>query len=633
MSRIKILPEALANQIAAGEVVERPASVVKELLENAIDAGATAVEVHIEGAGSRSIKIIDNGIGMDQDDILLSLERHATSKLTSVDQLSSMTTLGFRGEAIPSIASVSKVTITSRPLSAELGSAVHVHFGSIKKVHDMGCASGTMIEVRDLFANVPARRKFLKTAATELSHIDEVVRSCCLANPQIGFTYQVGDREVLRFSETSNLEKGRFLEITGHKGALITLAGHSISPEMKVRGFLIPPDQASGKSAKLWTFVNGRYVKERLLSHAVIEGLQGFLMKGRRPGGLVFIDLDPQSVDVNVHPAKQEVRFRHSVAVHQLVSSAVTTALKEYQQHLREAVFGGPQVSSAVPDLPADKEFSVQKESRQEGSDRSVPEVVGSESFAGISEKIRSNSIFKKPLFPEATLGEQTPAYVSGQSPVPSRDKKGGGHTFDETGSNAVAEDTTQAPRLIGQLFGTYILCEVEDGFVVVDQHAAQERLFFEELREQYAKSSVPSQTLMFPEMVDLTASEISVLEQYAEEISRLGLDLQGFGGESFVVNAIPASMAHASGEEVLREIIDRLINGENGKSENRLEAVLATMACKAAIKAGHRLCEEEIESLLRQLQRAGIFSHCPHGRPVVKKFSDKDVQRWFYRT
>jgi DNA mismatch repair protein MutL len=401
---------------------------------------------------------------------------------------------------------------------------------------------------------------------------------------------------------------------------------------MKVSGFLVPPDQASGKSAKLWTFVNGRYVKDRLLSHAVLEGMQGFMMKGRRPGGVVFVDLNPPDVDVNVHPTKQEVRFRNSGDVHQLVSSSVAAGLKGYQQQLREAVFGAP-ASTAVQDLRANRGYSAQKESGPERSPLHVPEGSIQEGFAGIADGRRPNSIFKKPLFPEATLREQVAAYASTQPPDTRDGKRGLEPDFQRTYGAAVGEDAGSAPRLIGQLFGSYILCEVEGALVVVDQHAAQERLFFEELRGQYANSSVPSQTLLFPEMIDLTASEISVLEQFAEEIRRLGLDVQGFGGETYVVNAIPASMGRASGEEVLREIIGRFMVDGDCKSENRVEAVLAGMACKAAIKAGHKLCDAEIDTLLRQLQRAGVFSHCPHGRPVVKKFTDKDVQKWFYRT
>lgn len=682
MSQIKILPEFLANQIAAGEVVERPASVVKELLENAIDAGATTLEIDIDGAGTRSIRIIDNGTGMDQDDILLCLERHATSKLTNAEQLSTISTLGFRGEAIPSIASVSKVTITSRPPESDLGSTIYVHYGSIKKVHDMGCAAGTMIEVQDLFGNVPARRKFLKTAQTELAHIDEVVRSYCLAKPQIGFSYRVGGKRVFHLLDNADSAKNRFQTLVSGEIDLIELCSQPLSSEVRITGFLVPPDQASGKLAKLWAFVNGRFVKDRLLSHAVSEGMQGFLMKGRRPGGLIFVEIDPHDIDVNVHPTKQEVRFRNSGQIHRAISNTVSLGLREYQQQVRRAVFGKSEANC----IPA------QKSSSQLGQSMSGLKLEGARvepllaQRRGQPEKIRQSTVFEKLPIPDLSEHNRvTTSFVGGArdgSSVRKIDAKGlenRDESFDgnndilceceqksavalslneqsscynstmqsdsivrtanlENVSSAVAcapvrEEADSSIRLIGQLFNAYILCEVDGGLVVVDQHAAQERLIFEELKSQHAKSAVPSQSLLFPEMVELSASEITVLEQYGQEISRLGLDVQAFGGTTYVVNAIPVTLTKASGAEVLREIIDRYRVDTDRHPQSRLDAILSGMACKASIKAGHKLQREEIQSLLDQLQLAGVFSHCPHGRPVVKKFTDKDVQKWFYRT
>lgn len=633
MSRIKILPESLANQIAAGEVVERPASVVKELLENSIDAGATAIEVHIDGAGTRSIQVIDNGVGMDQDDILLSLERHATSKLTSAEQLFSIKTLGFRGEAIPSIASVSRFTITSRTASSELGSSVSVYFGTIKKTHDMGCAVGTVIEVRDLFGNVPARRKFLKSAATELSHIEEVVRACCLANPSVAFIYQVSGRNVLQLMGGSDSAVIRFKRLVGSKDEIISLAGESDG--VMVSGVVVPPEQAAGKSAKLWTFVNGRFVKDRLVTHAFAEGMQGFIMKGRRPGGLLFVEISPQDVDVNVHPAKQEVRFRNASLVHGVIANSVSASFKGYQAQLRNSVFGGPPapVTSLAPICDASSSGVLPVASvppaladKVEKADRDFrPEIQASS---------RQPSIFTQPLFPATTVREEGAEYFSQLSTLPRQEdvvKPCPAQTLVAAGS----EEEVNPPflRLIGQLFNTYLLCEVDDGFVVIDQHAAQERLFFEALKEQYAKASVPSQALLFPEMIELTSSEISALEENGEEIKRLGLDVQEFGGQTFVIKAVPASMSGWSGIEVLRSILDQFRLEEDRPRGNKLDGVFASMACKAAIKAGRKLLPLEIESLLASMQRAGIFSHCPHGRPVLKTFSVNDVQKWFHRT
>nr|MBF0223221.1 DNA mismatch repair endonuclease MutL [Desulfobulbaceae bacterium] len=681
MSQIKILPEFLANQIAAGEVVERPASVVKELLENALDAGATSVEVDVDGAGTRSIRIIDNGMGMDQDDILLCLERHATSKLTSAEQLSTITTLGFRGEAIPSIASVSKVTITSRPPASALGTSIYVHYGSIKKVHDMGSASGTMIEVRDLFGNVPARRKFLKTAQTELSHIDEVIRSYCLANPEVGFSYSVAGKRIFHFSDNADSAKIRFQALVSGEIDLIELSTQALDSGIKITGFLVPPDQAFGKLSKLWAFVNGRFVKDRLLSHAVVEGMQGFLMKGRRPGGLVFVEINPEDVDVNVHPTKQEVRFRNTGQIHRAISSAVAAGLRAYQQQLRVDVFGTPE-GNATPDrtslrcsatkesiaAPADTRpatllvgnnlqpeiispraiFEKQDISLWAGKDigtmpyeRSVcaeqritaTPGAGQNSSCETPQKNREAKIRVAPTGDGTASKERQACYESTAKPVETlsspKSERGGATVIPAHAS----EESYPPIRPIGQLRNAYILCEVEGGLVVVDQHAAQERLIFEELKVQYARSAVPSQTLMFPEMVELSASEIMVLEQFAEEIARLGLDVQEFGGATYVVNAVPVTLAKASGEEVLREIIERYRDDAERPAESRLDAILSGMACKASIKAGHKLLPEEIENLLDQLQRAGVFSHCPHGRPVVKKFTDKEVQKWFYRT
>ncbi|NOX25867.1 MAG: DNA mismatch repair endonuclease MutL, partial [Deltaproteobacteria bacterium] len=338
MSFIRILPENLANQIAAGEVVERPASVVKELLENAIDAGACGISVQIENGGTGLIRVIDDGCGMDEDDILLSLERHATSKLTRLDQLAAITTLGFRGEAIPSIASVSKMTITSRTASAQLGSRVEVRFGKIVKVHAMGAAPGTVIEVKNLFGNVPARRKFLKSTATEIAHIDEVIRSYALANHRRGFALRINERQIFDWPVDSN-EAARVARVMGGAARLIHFSG-SDAAIGAAHGYLPAPDPQLLKSARLWLFVNGRSVKDRVISHAVSEGMRGFLMKGRRAAGVIFLKIPPDQVDVNVHPAKQEVRFRKANLVHKLVEESVRQAMLDLQKQRKKDLFG-----------------------------------------------------------------------------------------------------------------------------------------------------------------------------------------------------------------------------------------------------------------------------------------------------
>jgi len=350
LSKIKILPENLANQIAAGEVVERPASVVKELVENAIDAGAGKVAVQVEGGGTSLIRIIDDGQGMDQDDILLSLERHATSKLLSLEQLDDIRTLGFRGEAVPSISSVSRMSITSRPAGYQLGSRVEVRFGKVSKVHEMGCQAGTVVEVRDLFGNVPARKKFLKTPRTELSHIEETVRNYALVRPELTMSYKVNGREVFSLpavvSGTMDLRLQRLLGLHQNEKLLAIKNLPGNDKVAAISGFILPPDSGVGPVARLRSFVNGRPVRDRLLSHAVAEGMRNFLMKGRHPAGVVFIEVSPSEVDVNVHPTKQEVRFRRPGEIHQLISMAVAETLTEYQDTLKRAVFGAGKPAS-----------------------------------------------------------------------------------------------------------------------------------------------------------------------------------------------------------------------------------------------------------------------------------------------
>lgn len=637
MSAIKILSESLANQIAAGEVVERPASVVKELLENALDAGAAHVSVEIEGAGTRLIRVIDDGCGMDQDDLLLCLERHATSKLTSVEQLAAIMTLGFRGEALPSIASVSKMVITSRINEAALGNQVDIRFGTIKKMHEMGCAKGVIMEVRDLFGNVPARRKFLKSPQTEIAHIEEVVRAYGLANHGLGLSYQVDGKSILELAPAEASEN-RVRHILGSDLDYIVLQKSASLREgctFHLDGFLIPPDQAVGKAARLWLFVNGRSVKDRMVNHAVLEGLQDFMMKGRKAAGVLYLTLPADALDVNVHPTKQEVRFRDSGFIHTLVAAAVQQGMAAFQDQLKFAVFGHPEKkgSPASDDAPARLKrreffdvrrdiFHAEVQAPAELQPRSVPgpsDLTCSEACAQTAPHGEEDQVASGPTFSGKTAEPAAPYLAVDQS----------GQQAD---SQALAAPSSL--RYIGQLLDTYILCEGEDGMVVIDQHAAQERLIFEELKLQYLRKDVPSQVLLFPQLMECSRAQIQVLEQFADEIAQLGLEIEDFGGESFVVKAVPATLAHLPPLEVVESICDRFAAEEiAGQGVARLEHVLAGMACKASIKAGRRLSGKEAEHLLAQMQSAGIFSHCPHGRPVVRHFCRHDLQKWFYRS
>jgi DNA mismatch repair protein MutL len=644
LSQIRILPENLANQIAAGEVVERPASVVKELVENSLDAGAASLEVQVEGGGTSLIRVIDDGRGMDQDDILLSLERHATSKLTSVEQLDDIRTLGFRGEAVPSIASVSRLTITSKQPGAQLGNRVEVRFGKVVKVHEMGCQAGTIVEVRDLFGKVPARKKFLKTTRTELSHIEEVVRGYALARPDLAVSYTVNGREIISLSAAGidGVEQRlRSLLHCENREKMVTVASPCEETEVKISGFLLAPDHFAGPGAAFRAFVNGRPVRDRLITHAVAEGLRNYLMKGRQPAGVLFIDLPPAAVDVNVHPAKQEIRFHRAKVIHQLIILAVSKAMGEFQVGLKNSVFGidssrsipplGGNSSGTSPAVsPATALFYSEEKSLSYPVSKKSGDLRGA-LYGKIKKDHPALKVSEPGEFPvNRGPGPVRPARAS-FSPAPhcgSPEEVGGC-----VGELAVSSGSL---RVIGQLFDSYILCEGENGLVAIDQHAAQERLIFERLKKEFGQGSVASQALLFPQTLELGLDEVAILEGAAAEIARMGIAIQEFGGSTYVLKAVPAIMAHVPPEEILRGVLDQFagVSGKGtGGAARRLDNILAVMACKAAIKANQALAPAEMKGLLDEMVKNNIFSHCPHGRPVVRTFSAVEIQKWFYRT
>ncbi|MBE9521457.1 MAG: DNA mismatch repair endonuclease MutL [Proteobacteria bacterium] len=638
MSNIKILSEHLANQIAAGEVIERPASVVKELLENSIDAGARHISIEVEGNGTRLIRVTDDGMGMDGDDILLCLERHATSKLSASrddkNQLSSIRTLGFRGEAIPSIASVARMTLISRPENETLGTQVEIRYGKVHKVHETGCSKGTAMEVKDLFGNLPARKKFLKSSRTELYHIEESIKNYALANHSLGVTYTVNKNVVLNLSPQTDTLEQRVRQIYGRiiSGPLLPVFSENTmqsgTMDVRLTGFLLPPEESFGASAKLRIFVNGRAVKDRMLSHAIAEGLSGFLLKGRSPAGVIFLSLDCREVDVNVHPTKQEIRFLRPNVIHQLLVLAVREAISSYQKNLKHDLFGaGLSRSKKTPlEIPA--------EGRTPG---------------GKSTALPWDAPPKAHGQPEVFTRETEPVFaidpdISPAVTDPRQEKSCAAHSapIDQTlkPSSLSAESLTP----IGQFMDLYLLCEAAMGkesfLVVIDQHAAHERIIFEKLKKQFRENQVASQNLLFPKMLELTPESAEILARNQEEIKQLGLEIEEFGGDSFVIKAIPAIISQLDPEEILTGVLAQYSEPDTGRSAGRrqsdatrLDDIFSTMACKAAIKAGDQLQDLEIRELLKLMQESDAFSHCPHGRPVVRMFNGQEIKKWFHRT
>lgn len=634
MSRIRILSEQLANQIAAGEVVERPASVVKELLENSLDAGATRVSVQVEGSGARLLRVADNGGGMDGDDVLLCIERHATSKLHDEEQLTAITTLGFRGEAIPSIGSVSWLTIMSRPPEQALGTRAEIRYGSLQAVHEDGCGQGTVIEVRHLFGNMPARKKFLKSARTEMYHIEEVVKNQALAHPQTGFSLSADGRPSLEYAPAAGFEQ-RVREVFRYTGPLLRLNATSDGPEiLSVDGYLLLPETAPASTARLRILVNDRPVQDAMIRHAVTEGLQGFLMKGYQAAGAIRLTVAPDQVDVNVHPSKREIRFRQSETVHRFLVEEVRRAMADRQETLRTSLFSVPGHSAvsfsgesadtpvrdepySAPDLQTAEPAPPQAQPRLPSCAR--PTAVAPPTAIPQAREAADTSHTAAPI-QSATLAAPVPS-----SPVVVPSSTSAGEAVGFAGL-----------RLIGQLFSLYLLCEHEDHLVVIDQHAAHERLLYGQLAADYRAANVPRQNLLFPVTVELTPAQLDTMETHAETVRSLGLEADHFGEATYVIKAVPALVQAEEPGALLREVLDSLrgTSPEEGKRPlpQVVDDLLASMACKAAIKAGNRLAPEEMVHLLARMEGSDVFSHCPHGRPVIKEFSAREIEHWFHR-
>ena len=569
MGLIRILSEKVASQIAAGEVVERPASVARELIDNSIDAGATRILIKIENGGRNLVRVADNGSGMDRDDLLLCAERHATSKISEIGDLFSVRTLGFRGEAVPSIAAVSRMTITTRTMDQLVGLRLRIQGGKIKEIEETGAPAGTTVEVKDLFFNTPARKKFLRSASTETDHIVDTLARIALPFTTLSFRLEDRDKTLLSLPSVES-DVSRLASLFGHE-----VAGSLISMEREIEGvrltgYLSAPERDRARGDHLFVYVNRRSVRERLLTHAVIEGYGSRLMKGRYPYAVIFIELDPALVDVNVHPAKQEVRFHQNRLVH----DAVKTVVEETLRQKAAALFHVP--------IPS-----------REGR---------GESFRGMAE----------PVGPYAAFPAET---MAPRKPVPQ-----------------VPLMTREVPVVLGQLKETYILCETKEGLVLVDQHAAHERRVFERLKKSYDSATLECQPFLLPPRVEFSPSESRTILKNLGEFAQLGITLDHFGGGTFMVRSVPSLLVGVQWESFLREILPLLEEQGTVKGDQMVERLLALMACHGAIRAGQRLSREEMVSLVEQLDEVEVPTNCPHGRPVLRKLSFYEIEKMFRR-
>ena len=590
---IRVLPEQLIHQIAAGEVIERPASVIKELMENSLDAGARRIEIDIAQGGVGLCRIRDDGSGIAADELALALSRHATSKLTCIEDLERVGTLGFRGEALPSIASVARMQLISRARSAAVGAKVTADNGSVTDVAPASHPTGTTVEVRDLFFNVPARRKFLKSERTEVQHICRTVERLALAAPDVHVQVREGQRELLSFAAASTTEQRerRIAQVTGPEFIEHALRIDEDTPLLHLFGWVCSPTWGRSQADLQYVYLNGRPLRDRLIGSAIRTAYRDVLFHGRHPAYVLFIDMDPALVDVNAHPAKLEVRFRDARGVHEGVFRAVEKVLSATQP--AAITTPGPGYTAAL---------------------LNQARVAEQWPLAGTTAPLDLHRDWVR----DAPRAEREfVAAASVATPVP-------------------LQSQPQTPPLgyaLAQLHGIYILAQVPEGLVLVDMHAAHERTMYEQMKRQHASGAVPSQPQLVPVSVQLSRAQADVLEQFGESLASIGLQLQRSGPTSVRVLETPALLRLSELDALLQTIATELLEeGSTHALEAALDRVLGTMACHSAVRANRQLSVPEMNALLRQMEATVRSDQCVHGRPTWVHLGLQDLDRLFLR-
>ena len=602
---IRILAPQLIDQIAAGEVVERPASVVKELVENALDAGATAIEIETQSGGTRLIRIADNGGGIAPDELPLALARHATSKIDSLDDLEAIASFGFRGEALPSIASVSRLTITSRRREEERGRRILCDGGDLGEARPAAHPAGTAVEVRDLFFNTPARRKFLRTERTELRHIDAVIKGLALACTGVDFRVKHNQRVALTLNGARNHAE-RESRIASLLGDAFMEHARCFEREIEgvaLSGWLAGPGFSRSQADMQYTFVNGRVVRDKLLRHAIRLGYEDVLYQARQPACVLFLTLDPRRVDANAHPAKLEIRFRDSRLVHDFVFRTIEAVLASEtapETSSRDtpptdaARLHGPGAAAALPSTGAEKQ--------PEG----VAAAQAPLSFG--AEAVRDTlSLYERLHAPSATRRV-----------------------------SAVEDGDGNIPRLgyaLAQLSGIYVLAENSEGLIIVDMHAAHERITYERMKQELTEAGLKPLPLLVPITMRVAPGEADAAEQYADRLARLGFEVVRRGHDELKVTAIPSLLEGSDTEALMRDILSDMAEGKGAaRVESSVNETLATMACHAAVRANRRLDIAEMNALLRQMERTERADQCNHGRPTWTRITLPELDRLFLR-
>ncbi|MCF6190406.1 MAG: DNA mismatch repair endonuclease MutL [Cocleimonas sp.] len=628
---IKQLPPHLVNQIAAGEVVERPASVVKELLENAIDAGSTKIEIDIEQGGTKRIRIRDNGKGIPKEELALALSRHATSKIASLDDLEHVASLGFRGEALPSIASVSRMTVSSKIEDSEQGWAL-TDDGQENFVEPepVAHAKGTTIDVRDLFYNVPARRKFLKTENTEFKHLSEVVKKISLSNFQIGITLRHGQRNVLTLQPAKDRMGAdrRVAEVCGPAFMEQSLYLDYEAAGLKLWGWVGLPTFSRSQADMQYFYVNGRMIRDRLVTHAVRQGYSDVLFHGRHPAYVLFLEMAPEKVDVNAHPTKHEVRFREGRLVHDFLYRTLHKALADVR----------PNVDQNVPDLPEQANHSGSFQYTPTQQNLSIP-VGATPTNSGAQAGQWSGNDVKQVAEQMAVYGRMHESGSGGGAKLPPLSEDFSKRMSAQvTASMPVdsSSETGQVPPLgyaVAQLHGIYILAENAEGLVVVDMHAAHERITYEHLKNSMAEDTVRSQPLLVPSSLAVSQKEGDCAEEFADTFQKLGFELNRLAPEKLAIRAVPSLLKDSNAEQLVRDVLsDLLEHGSSQRIEEEINEILSTMACHGSVRANHRLGIPEMNALLRDMERTERSGQCNHGRPTWTQMSIDQLDKLFMR-
>lgn len=608
MSKIKILSDLLTNKIAAGEVVQRPASIIKELVENSLDAGATEIAIVIKNGGKTFCQVVDNGEGMGKDDLLLAFERYATSKIATADDLLSIRTLGFRGEALASVAAVAVVEAASTARGADVGHVLRIEGGRFRDIKPQAPQSGTAISARNLFFNVPARRKFLKSAEAEFRHIVAVLRKFAMIHPEIQFIFIHNDREVFRLRSEKLKERICNLYTDEYGENLIRI--EKTSQAMKVAGYIGNLNLVRARRGDQYFFVNNRFVTDRLMNHAIISAYSNLLSRNEYPFYCLDLQLDPMAVDVNVHPTKMEVRFREQNEVYRFLESAIKEGLTEITDVIPNLGRFSPEHYYAPPQLP--KQFRTeQKNDEKQMTDTKEPEIPATENARMEQTAQTEMSFHYTHRSPDGQWTQRARRFVEQGIPEPEYDFR------------------PDVPMY--QVHNKYIVTQIKSGLIIIDQHVAHERILYDNAIKAMSEQSWKAQQLLFPQIVELSVTDFSLLLEILPFLEKIGFSIKEFGKYTIAIEAVPAGMPWGNEPTIIKEIIDHYY--EFGTKDTSIQSkVAASYSCKAAIKSGDKLTEEEMRNLVDKLFATQNPYYCPHGRPIIVNLTLKELDKRFER-